>query len=81
MKKIIKNLVIGGLAIFAGATIIRMSKRRMGQEVEQVKEDNEELKREYIDLSDQLNKLREEKEELEKEVEEISDVKVKEYTA
>lgn len=74
MKKTLRNVIIGSLAFFTGATIYTLTRRRMGKE-NLIIEKEEELEREYIDLSDQLKQVKKENEELKDEV------KIKEYTA
>ena len=78
MKKVVKNLFVGSLAVFTGVAVFNFVRRKLSKGNPEI--ENEELKREYIDLSDQLNKVKEEKEELEAEVEDVKE-KVKEYTA
>lgn len=77
MKKV-KNLMIGTLALTTSFLLVSII-RRKNKEVRLIEEKNEELERNYIDLSEQLNKVEKENKEIKEEIEEK--VYKKEYTA
>ncbi len=77
MKKV-KNLMIGSLAFTAGFMLVSVVKRK-NQKVKELEEKNEEIERNYIDLTEKLNEVEKENEEIKEELEEK--VYQKEYTA
>ena len=73
MKKVLRNIMIGSLAFMTGAAVYTLTKKRVHEE--EIIMEQEEIKREYIDLSDQLRQVKKESEELKE------NIKVKEYSA
>ena len=78
MKKI-KNLMIGGIVFSTTFALVALIKRK-NDKVKEVVEKNEELERNYIDLSEQLSKVEKENQEIKQELEEEK-VLTKEYIA
>ncbi len=81
MKKSFNNIIFGSFVLMAGATVFTLVRKNNVRK--QMEEEKEELKREYIDLSNQLKKALEEQEFLDKELDELKEEKVyqKDYTA
>lgn len=66
MKKV-KNLMIGTLAFSASLALATYIVRK-NRKVEEVIEENEEIERKYVDISEQLKTVKEENEELKEKV-------------
>lgn len=81
MKRTFSNIMIGSIVCMAGVAVFSLIKKNTVKR--EIKLEQEEIKREYIDLSNQLKQAQEKQDELEKEVEELKDDKVyvKEYNA
>lgn len=81
MKKSFNNIIFGSFVLMAGATVFTLVRKNNVRK--QMEEEKEELKREYIDLSNQLKKALEEQEFLDKELDELKEEKAhkKIYTA
>lgn len=74
MEKTIKNILFGSIAFTTGALLYSFNRKKRIER--QILEQEQELERKYIDLSDQLSKIKDENEELSSELEEV---KTKKY--